>query len=446
MRERAARGLDQGLLIGLACVVGFAAPGFAQQTTGAGAAGGAVSPDSAAVLRAALDRPRAKPPADAIDVVQFPFKVALFPVTFAFRSGFALAGLLSVSDHAPLPVRAVRRIRRSGFKPHVHTIGPRSSAALDFTIDRYAPLFIQSGVSVRGSQRHRIGVFMGDSARATSFLAAIRFRRDAEDDFFGFGSDSRRADRSDFERDVFDAVIRGSERVGPVFGRIGIAVETNRVARGRNGSVPDLQDRFRDSLPFGVAERTKFFRFNVSAGLDLTKGTFFQMRGVRFGGGAELFRGLDGTDSNFHRFTSEFVGYLPVSSSQTLAVRGLMEANDLDRGPSIPLFHQVRFGGSGSGPRGFSGGRFRDNAGIAVMAEWRYEIWRDIKAHNRGEAFLLLDEGVVGPSFSSLGGANLHGAWGFGLRVANRGGSAVMSYVAFGGEGTQFEVRTQWPF
>jgi len=450
MRDRAVRGRVRGLSIGIVmgagCCVGLASPAIAQERTGAGAADGAVSPDSAAILRAGLDRPPAKPHADAVDVFQFPFKVALFPVKTVFRSGFALAGLLSVSDHAPLPVRAVRRMRRSGFRPRVHGIGPRSGAAMDVTFDRYAPFFIQNAISLRGSQRHRFGLFVGDSVRATSFLVALRFRRDAQENFWGFGSNSRRENRSDFEREVFDAVVRGSARVGPVFGRVGVAVETNRVDRGRDGSRPDLQDVFAGNLPFGVAERTKFVRLDLSAGLDLTSGTFFQTRGVRVGGGAQIFRGIDGTNSDFHRFTSEVVGYLPVSTSQTLAVRGLMETNDLDQGPAVPLFHQVRFGGSGHGPRGFSSGRFRDNAGIVVMAEWRYEIWRDIEAHNRAEAFLLLDEGTVAPSFSSLGGANLHGSWGLGVRVANRGGAELITYIAFGAEGSQFAVKTQWPF
>lgn len=432
-------------MIGLACAVGCASPGLAQEAGGAVSVSGAVSVDSAAIIRESLERPPAKPRTDAVDVVQFPFKVALFPLKMVFRSMAAVAGLLTVAD-APLPVRAVRDMRAAGIKPRVHAIGHRSGPALDFQLTRFAPFFAESGISLVGSQRHRIGVILGDSTRGPNLLVAAAFRRNGQENFWGIGPDSREEDRSDFEHETWEAMVRGGANLGPLFGRVGVGVETNLVRGGRDGGLPDLQDVFMDDLPFGAEGRTKFLRLALSSTLDLTRRIGLQDRGLKLSGGVEFFRGIDGTESDFHRFSAQVLGYLPVSSSQTLAIRGLMEANDADDGSDIPLFHQVRFGGSRNGPRGFSSGRFRDDTGIALMAEWRYEIWSDIEARNRAEAFLLFDEAVIGSSLSALDASDFRSSYGFGFRLVKRGGLSMMTYVAFSEESTQFAVKTQWPF
>ncbi len=185
---------------------------------------------------------------------------------------------------------------------------------------------------------------------------------------------------------------------------------------------------------------------DLATTFDFTRQDGFQRRGVWLQAGLAVFRGVDGTDSDFHRFRGEFRGYLPVESRHMLAVRGLFEHNELTGGVGIPFYDLSRLGGSRNGPRGFDGGRFRDRAGMSLMAEWRFAVWKDAEDKKRLQVFLLFDEGGVASSLFRIDSSDLRPSYGFGLRLQKRNGLATMGYVAFSEEGTQLGLRTQWPF
>ncbi|MFQ5703617.1 MAG: hypothetical protein ACE5HT_06315 [Gemmatimonadales bacterium] len=409
------------------------------------ATGETVSVDSAAAIREALQRPPPKPPADAVNVVEFPFKIGLFPAKLAVQSAAGLAGLVTLPT-PPLPVRLVRGLSQWGLTPRIRSIGPRSGAAIDLVLHRFDPLFFESGYSIRGSTLHRVGIAIGDPADRTGLFVAYSFRRDAQGNFWGIGKDSREEDRSDFRREKKEAVTRGWLALGPVKGLLGIGIENNRVDGGNDGSLPDLQATFALDPPFGSIGRTKFVRFELSSALGSVRRIGFRHTGILLSGGTEIFRGIDGTDSDFHRFNGEFRGYLPVSSSQTLAVRAIGALNVADGGSGIPFFHLVRLGGSGNGPRSFSSGRFRDKFGLSIQSEWRYGIWENISGRSRVEAFLIFDEGAVARSIDAFSVSDLRSSYGFGLRVAKHRGLAAGAYVVFGAEGSQIVAKSVWSF
>lgn len=366
------------------------------------------------------------------------------PVLLFVGSAAEFAGLVTLSQ-PPLPIRALRDVRAWGLSPEIESIGPRSGLALVFELERFAPLFLETGFSLAGSQRHSVGVALGDQRLGARL--AYTFRRDAQDTFWGIGSSSRSDQRSDFLRDKSEAQISGWIPLARFVGLSGgIAVEDNRVDRGRDSALSDLQDVSGFDSLFGVAERTRLLRFDLATTFDLTRQDGFQRRGVWLQLGSAVFRGVDGTDSDFHRFHGEFRGYLPVVSRHMLALRGLFEHNELTGGVGIPFYDLSRMGGSRNGPRGFDGGRFRDRAGVSLMAEWRYEIWRAAEDQRRLQAFLLFDEGGVASSLLKIGASDLRPSYGFGLRLQRRDGLATVGYVAFSEEGTQLGLRTQWPF
>lgn len=411
--------------------------------------GDTVRVDSAAVARADSARARMERPADdhpvgPVEVLEFPFKAALFPVVKVGRMVAASAGLLSMRD-PPAPVRGIRSMRRWGLVPRIQTIGPNSGAALVMDLEAIRPFVFETGISVRGSQRHRAGLRLGDEGLGGGI--SYTFRRDAEDEFWGIGGDTPEDQQSDFLRDKQEARLAGHVR--PLdFLRVeaGLAWEDNRVEGGFDGGVPDIQEVFDPDELVGLGERIEMGRVDLSTTLDFTEREGFQRRGVRLRLGAEVFRGLDGTDVDFHRFDNEIVGFLPLNSRQSLAARGLVQINRLDDGPGIPFFDLSRLGGSTNGPRSFEGGRFRDREGASLMAEWRYEIWDDPKAQQRVEGFLLFDEAAVGRTLTDLGGEDFHTSVGFGARVLAADGLVGLGYVAFGGQGPQFVVQLDAPF
>jgi hypothetical protein len=227
----------------------------------------------------------------------------------------------------------------------------------------------------------------------------------------------------------------------------GVAVEDNRVDRGLDDLRPDVQDTFAGDSLFGIDGRPRFVRLDLSGVVDLTHWHGFQRHGVWLSGGASIFRGVDGTESEFHRFQGEILAYVPVNPAQSLAFRALLESNYLDDGLGIPFFDLSRLGGSRNGPRGFHDGRFRDLAGLSMMAEWRYEVWEDVDGQNRAEGFLFLDSGGVAPSIGSLGLGALRESYGIGLRLVSRDdGLLGLVYLGFSAEGVAANFRTGWTF
>ncbi|MDT8437162.1 MAG: BamA/TamA family outer membrane protein, partial [Gemmatimonadota bacterium] len=395
--------------------------------------------DSAAAVRADLRRPPPRPPTDAVDVIETPFRVALVPVRWSVETGAGLLGFLTRPEPAP-PVRGILAARAWGLDPRLASIGTRSGLGFEVRLERFAPFFAHSGISIRGSQRHGFGIALGDSARGVR--GGYVWRRDAEDQFWGLGSDSPEEAGSDFLRDVQElgaaAWVRpGSDlRLG-----LGVAFEDSRIDRGFDGGEPDLQDTFADDPPFGVGIRGKFVRLDASAIGDFTRRRGLQTSGSWLRLGTSLFRGVDGTDSDFHRFEGEARQYVPVSPGQALALRAHLEVNELTDGTDIPFYQLARLGGARSGPRGFEGGRFRDRTGIVLSAEWRYGIWEDYSGRSGLEGFLFWDEGGVSRTLGSFSTGDLRSSYGVGIRLVGEEGPVGQFYVGFSSEDTQ--VRFQ---
>ncbi|MGH7540497.1 MAG: BamA/TamA family outer membrane protein, partial [Gemmatimonadota bacterium] len=200
-----------------------------------------------------------------------------------------------------------------------------------------------------------------------------------------------------------------------------------------------------DPLPFGAAERTRFARASAGVALEFTHRAGFQERGARFGVAGDLYRGVDDTPSDFHRLEGEAVGYLPLNPRQLLAVRAFAAATRLDDGQGIPFFHLSRVGGR-AGLRGFSTDRFRDRDAVGVMAEWRYEVWRDLHQRSRAEFFLFFDEAGVTSSLGDLSGSDLRASYGFGLRFVTVEGLFGYASIGFGEEGARFRLGDAWTF
>src|SRR5690606_559727 len=120
-----------------------------------------------------------------------------------------------------------------------------------------------------------------------------------------------------------------------------------------------------------------------------------QRVGLGARGSVAVFGGISGTDSAFRRVRGDLRAYLPMSSTQALALRLLAAGHGGVGGRGVP-FHHLFALGDGGGLRGFPGGRFRDRTLLVAQAEWRWEAY-----HHPGqpdlavEAFLFGDRGAV---------------------------------------------------
>lgn len=392
-------------------------------------------------IRDTLTQPPGEPAFDWVDALSLPLRIVALPLELAFEGIGWVAGRVTAPGPPTLPVRVLRAVDEWGAEPGVTGFGARSGVAVDLELVRFDPFYFHTGISIRGSQRHGLGLAWGEGASGLDL--SYRFQRDAEPRFWGIGSNTPEAKRSVFLHDAQEAGVSGRTRVGVLSLAGGAVVEDHRIDRGF-GSEPDIQDVF-EPLPFGAAERTRFARLGLETGLDLTRRRDFQLRGARLGGALTVFRGIDGTPTDFHRLEGEAIGYLPINPRQELAVRAFAETNRAEDGAPIPFFHLARAGGSAA-LRGFSSDRFRDRDALGLMLEWRYEIWRELHHRARMEFFIFFDEAGVARSIADVTAEDLHESYGFGFRLVDLGGLVGYTSIGFGGEGLHWRLGDSWSF
>ncbi len=428
-------------LLPFALLLSTWSPAHAQETRGdetrRPGGSGAVSPDSADAIRARMERPPGKPPFDAVDAVALPFRIAIFPIRLLGSANAKLVGLAARALR-PREVSIFDQLAEAGFRPRFGTIGPRSGIAAGLRFDRWSPLYVESAYSFRESQRHTVGL---DFDRGPYRLAAsYLFRRDAEPHFWGIGPDTRFDDRRDYRWDRDEIVASASLRLVGVTVTGSAGYQANRVARGFDDKRLDLQDDPAADTLFGVNERTKYFTFDFTTAFDRTHyAAGLQTRGFFFELGSSLFAGTDGTDSDFYRIRGLMHGYIPANPRQVLALRGLAEINR-GSGQGIPFTHRATMG-SLDGSRAYRRNRFTDRDMVALMSEWRYEVWRELHERGRAESFLLLDTGAVGRNLLDISVDDLRWSFGFGMRLVWRGQTRWLAYVAFGEDDTRFDVE-----
>lgn len=402
---------------------------------------GPVTPDSAQKIRDDLRRPPSNPPFDAVDALTVPIRIATFPLQ-VIGTGLAELGA-PVADLKPAVTTALERLAEVGLRPSVGAIGPRSGIAAQMRFTKLEPIFVETAFSVRESQRHRLGLRL--AGQPGHLDGRYTFQRNAAVQFWGIGPDSREEDESDFLWDISEFSGDGSLRIPPVTLRVGAAFEDNRVGRGFDDGTPDVEETFEAATLFGVRERTNYVRFELGTALDLTRLAGLQLRGFYLELGSVLYRGVDGTESDFHRFTGAAHGYIPLNRRQSFALRGIAEINRGDDGPGVPFTHLASLGDS-RGARAFSSDRFRDLDMAAIMAEWRYEIWLELHERARIEGFVFVDEGGVSPRLSDLDGSDLRESYGFGLRGISGGHLLALAYLAFGEEGARLQAAFSWAY
>lgn len=400
-------------------------------------------------IRFSYDRPPSTHPADWVDVVEFPLKVIGYPLDLLL---VRFPGWIAANLTAPRPPNLLARsygaMTAWGLRPAIRsTIGPRSAAAVELQFFRYRPFYAHSAVSRRLSQRHRAGMLLGNDRR---WLAGeVKWQRDGELPWYGIGSRTTKADRAFYRRDWLDAAFRGGLTVTPRLAiNGGVGYENNLVGD------PVLADRslfdfFEPAALYGSRERTEYVRFEATGTLDLTRWRDFQQHGMSLGLAGLVYRGIGGTDSDFHTLTGFAQGYLPVNRQQTLALRIVSDVTRSDGGEGTPFFHLASLGGSRTS-LGYPSNRFRDNDLLALMSEWRYEVWRELHARARAELFLFLHYGAVAPRLADIfNDADFwRASYGLGVRISDPAALVGLAYLGFNpkGEGVTAGIRGSWPF
>ena len=149
------------------------------------------------------------------------------------------------------------------------------------------------------------------------------------------------------------------------------------------------------------------------------------------------------TDSDFHALSAIAQGYLPLNTRQQLALRVATRVTRSDGGDGIPFFHLSRLGGTRTAI-GYSSGRFTDNDMLSLVAEWRYEVWRDIHDIARSEFFLYVGEGTVERRLGDVSRDDWHASYGIGARMVMKERLLGVAFLGFSDEDVQVGIRGDW--
>ena len=231
-----------------------------------------------------------------------------------------------------------------------------------------------------------------------------------QEDFFGIGPDSARANQTSYaiRSDLFGA--RAGVRPLPlVMAGGGLEYLNPRLGEGKDSRVPSIETLFTPSSAPGLGESVDYLRSMAFLEVD-----YRQPKNPRRGGWyrVDFSRDDDRTTGRytFNRVDTDlrqFVGVL--AGRRVIAARLFVSTSDTGAGRVMPFYAMPTLGGNDS-LRGFREYRFRGPHAILTQAEYRYEIWSGL------DGALFYDAGKVADSRSDLNFKDLESDYGFGFR------------------------------
>ena len=377
---------------------------------------------------------------DAVDVLTVPLRIVAFPFDVLFvRVPSFVIGRVTLPRAPGFVTRTLRDVGEFGVHPEFYTsIGPRSGPALSLRFDRFSPVEAEAAYSFAGSQRYRVGATWSERDEYDLNLGVV-WRTDGEVGFYGIGPDT--PDREiPYSRELFLSGATGWKRFGRVVLEGDLGYEDNSI--GAPSADDDDPGTFGSGQLFGADDRLKYIRVGGGAVLDVTNRIPFQQRGFRLIAKGTTWYGVDGPPSDFYRLRFEAHGLVPLNERQLLALKARTEFTRAMSG-EIPFYHLSQLGGEETAIA-YPDNRFSDRDMLALTAEWRYEIWRDIHNTRRVEAFLYFGEGAVEHRLGDVDAADFHESYGFGLRIERPDDLAGLGYLGFGPEGVRVNISGEW--
>jgi hypothetical protein len=294
-----------------------------------------------------------------------------------------------------------------------------------------ASVTARAAISTRGYKRVGAGLdFRNLGGGGFDISLRSQYYEFPQEDFFGLGPDSLKANRTDYRLDSFDTgIIAAWKPVRIVELGAGLSYLAPRIDSGTDSRFPSTELVFAPSTLPGFLAQPDFLRGDVLAALDWRDNPFHPKMGGRYAVQLAQFRDRDLDSYDFHRVDIDLQQYIPLPGRyRTFAFRLGADLTEADAGQQVPFYYQPTLGGAQT-LRGFREFRFRDQNALLLTAEYRWEAWWAL------DGALFVDAGTVATNRRDLSFSDMDVSYGIGFRFHSNSAVVGRLDLAFSREG-----------
>jgi outer membrane protein assembly factor BamA len=281
---------------------------------------------------------------------------------------------------------------------------------------------------VKGYFGTRAEVTFPELADGRLFLQGYADHRDyPQEDYFGLGPDSLRANQTSFAQrgEAFGGRIAYQPVRSHVYIGSRLELQQQRIGSGKDKALPSIEEIFDDQTAPGLAAQPDFLRTSLWVEVD-----YRRPRYARNGGWYRLeYNHFDDRTLGAYTFNRldldvrQAVSFL--GERRVLWGRVAASTSDVAAGQTVPFYEMYTLGGN-STLRGFRDYRFRGPHALLLQGEYRIEVWSAL------DLAFFYDAGKVAMERSDLDFSNLERDYGFGFRFNSDNGIILRIDAAFG--------------
>jgi len=251
-----------------------------------------------------------------------------------------------------------------------------------------------------------------------------------QEDFFGFGQDSRREDRTSYLLRSTEAGVDLTWFAGrPVEITGGVSYLMPTVGTGTDKLYPTTDQIFNPAVIPGYQRQSDFLRSDASIAVDRRDNPLYPHAGGRYAVQLSDYRDRDLDMFSFRRVTVDLQQYVPIPDRyRTIALHALAVFSDPDAGQDVPFYFQPTLGGA-QALRGFREFRFQDRNSLLLTAEYRWEAWWAL------DGAFFVDAGQVAHRRQDFNVRDFDVSYGVGFRIHSNSAFAARLDLAFSREG-----------
>jgi hypothetical protein len=261
--------------------------------------------------------------------------------------------------------------------------------------------------------------------------------------YFGIGSQSNEADRSQYQMTSTDVVGYAAIRPASWFtigGELGYLFRPDISPPGGTFTQgwPDTLQQFPNDPGVGLPFQPNFRHSELSVTADTRDHRSYPTSGFLYRAAMTSYSDQSTGTFSFREYEAEGAHFLPVTGRNWIfALHGWVLVSDVPEGHQIPFYMMPAIGGNNS-IRSYLDYRFHDQNLVVVNAESRWALYTHL------DAALFVDAGNVAPRAGDL---NLDkNGYGAGLRLHTDRATFARLDVAHGPEGWLVVFRTSDPF